>query len=207
MLAALIAVGPIALAARGGNAASESAHPAVAMTVTQIAPAPAPLATAPIELVSTVAPKVAAPVAARTQHASRSLRVEEPVRVEPAPHAIAPVILAPVQLAVPAPPIEIAREPAPAVHPSGPTMIRPDEVRRLTGEIERIDGRRIDRDGGPKRLSAVLCIDARGTVSSVKLLAPTPAWLGEALVRDLRAFTFTPYRGGAACFVRQLSVD
>jgi hypothetical protein len=86
-------------------------------------------------------------------------------------------------------------------------MIRPDEVHRLSGEIERIDGRRVDRDGGPKKLSAVLCIDPQGSVSSVKLLAATPAWLGETLVRDLRAFTFTPYRGGAACFVRQLAID
>ncbi|MEP6865535.1 MAG: hypothetical protein ABJE66_33250 [Deltaproteobacteria bacterium] len=32
----------------------------------------------------------------------------------------------------------------------------------------------------------MLCIDARGTVGSVELLAATPAWLGETLVRDLR---------------------
>jgi hypothetical protein len=85
-------------------------------------------------------------------------------------------------------------------------MIAPDRVRQISGAIERVDRRRLDRDGGPAHLSAVLCIDPAGAVTSVKLVQDVPAWLRESLVRDLRSFTFTPYTGGAACFARQLAI-
>jgi hypothetical protein len=38
------------------------------------------------------------------------------------------------------------------------------------------------------------------------LLADEPGWLVAALGRDLRTFRFTPYPGGAACFVRQFAI-
>jgi serine/threonine-protein kinase len=207
VLAVAIVIAPIALAARGGHAASERARAAVAMTVTQIEPAPA---AAPV--VIEPAPVIAKPAASAvpaTVHVRRAPRAVRPVQREEVAEVVAAPALAVVASIATLPAPTLVPAPAPVAVPraAGPTMIRPDEVRRLSGEIERIDGRRVDRDGGPTKLSAVLCIDARGIVSSVKLLAATPAWLGETLVRDLRAFRFTSYRGGAACFVRQLAID
>jgi hypothetical protein len=213
VLAAAIVVAPIALAARGKP--SEPPHPAVAMTVTQIEPAPT-VAVAPVavQAIPVAAPQARTiePPAAHGRRAPRVVRSEElakPVEVAKSIEIAKPIEPVAIVASIAAPLPVIAATPVPVTVPraAGPMMIRPDEVRRTSGAIERIDGRRVDRDGGPKKLSAVLCIDARGTVSSVKLLAPTPAWLGETLVRDLRAFTFTPYRSGAACFVRQLSID
>lgn len=203
VLAVAIVAGPIALAARGKT--SEPVHGPVAMTVTAIEPAVQPVV-APVPVALRIAaPRVAPVNITRVHHIPRPPHEEEPAKPMAAITAapIAPVT--PAAIEVVAEPVVIA--PLPAPRASGPTMIRPDEVRRTSGEIERIDGRRVERDGGPKKLSAVLCIDARGGVSSVKLLASTPAWLGEILIRDLRAFRFTPYAGGPACFVRPLQID
>jgi hypothetical protein len=93
---------------------------------------------------------------------------------------------------------------APAAH--GPITIPPDRVTWISGEIERVDRKRLERDGGVLKLSAVLCIDERGAVRSVRLLADEPAWLVASLDRDLHTFRFTPYPGGAACFVRRVAI-
>jgi len=231
VLAAAIAIAPIALAARGRDVPREAAHAPVTMTVTHVEPTTPPVAASAVGPVALpVASLPAPPIVAHVHRTPRPVRGEEvakpsdsvarPIAVKVIDNVRPVTALAPpiasdpsgasgAMSASPEAEVRGLAFPPPVAAPAhiGPTMIRPDEVRRLSGEIGRIDGRRVERDGGPNKLAALLCIDARGSVSSVKLLAETPAWLGADLVRDLRAFTFTPYRGGPACFVRQLSID
>jgi Protein kinase domain len=207
-VAAAIAIAPLILATRG-HASTTAAMPSITMVqsppahrIVRIDPMQSPLVTREIVVPvvatrTTAARAVAIPIRSSppalpvVQTRVQELPVVEPV--EPV-HAAAPVI---------SPPIA---EAPPVAKPKLPSTIPPDRVRQLSGAIERVDRRRLDRDGGPSRLSAVLCIDAAGTVTSVKLMQDVPAWLRESLVRDLRSFTFTPYTGGAACFVRQLAI-
>jgi hypothetical protein len=88
--------------------------------------------------------------------------------------------------------------------------VPPDRVHLIAGHISRVDRRRLDQEAVAHRLSAILCIDTRGQVTSAKLLRDLPAWLHDMLVRDLRTFQFSPYQvagtASAACFVRQLAI-
>jgi hypothetical protein len=210
-VAAAIVIAPLVLATRGQATATAAVMPAITMASSPpvqrsvlIDPAP-PLVVAEREIV--------VPMVARRATAARAVAI--PTRTAPPPivsnapthEELPPAALEPADPvhAIAAPAV-VATIAAPPPRPLGPTTIPPGRVRQLSGAIERVDRRRLDRDGGPAHLSAVLCIDPAGAVTSVKLMQDVPAWLRESLVRDLRSFTFTPYSAGAACFVRQLAI-
>lgn len=213
-IAAAIVIAPIVVLARGGDKATPA--PAAVMTVTPIAgEAPAPLVERPVVVAREVVATVTRPRAHLAHLRAREEAVAPP---RPTPKHEAPGStegsagsaeittphVAPPRIEVaPPPPIVV---PAPPPVARGPITIPPDRVRWISGEIGRVDRKRLERDGGVPRLSAVLCIDATGAVSSVKLLADEPSWLATVLDRDLRTFRFTPYPHGAACFVRQVSI-
>jgi serine/threonine protein kinase len=156
----------------------------------------------------------AAPVASRrTQRASSPSRIhatssesvfEAPADATPL-QASAPADTT----ALPSPPAAIGR--VQASQRLEPIVIPPDRVRALSGQIGHVDLRRLEHEGVGRRFSAILCIDTRGAVASVKLLGDAPEWLRDALVHDLRTFRFTPYRVDdeprPACFVRRLLID
>jgi len=203
-IAAAIVIAPFVVAAHGGK--PQAVEKAAAVTITPIAPAPA--MTAPMEpmvVAREVAPAPharprAARARARQEIAVRPDAPSAPVAGGPTSPPVAPPV-AQIAAVVPTPTVPVATTVA-----RGPVTIAPDRVRWISGEIGRVDRTRLERDGGAAKLSAVLCIDERGAVSSVRLLADEPAWLRATLDHDLRTFRFTPYPAGAACFVRQVAI-
>jgi hypothetical protein len=61
----------------------------------------------------------------------------------------------------------------------------------------------------PKSLAAKICIDERGTVSSVQVLKVTGE-LAQAFARSIRGWRYTAYREGGvatpACFVNSFAL-
>jgi hypothetical protein len=106
----------------------------------------------------------------------------------------------------------IALPPVPEPEPSGPEMIRPDQVKRVSGSIPPLDHDRFvsERlsDLGP--VTALVCIDDHGAVTSARIVGIVPSWVRDTVGGALRLFRFTPYvsRGAPrpACFTRRLAV-
>ena len=126
--------------------------------------------------------------------------VQEPVAAAPPaidetvaePAALPPVTV----VAIPAPP------PAPPAPIVGPVNVAPGAVAKLSGPTPNVTT--ISAAALPERISAKLCIDAAGGVTSAELLVPVASAPAAEIIGALRHWRYTPYKldgaPHAACF-------
>jgi eukaryotic-like serine/threonine-protein kinase len=118
--------------------------------------------------------------------------------VAPTPVAPKPATPTPAIVAVPRP----TALPAPAA-PAGPVPVSSAAVKRLSGEAPNLRTGRMD--DLPKVISAKLCIDTSGTVSSVNIIQAIDSRFVKELQATLKKWKYAPYllNGAArpACFV------
>jgi hypothetical protein len=115
--------------------------------------------------------------------------------------------------ALPIPPVSMpVLAPEPESKPTAPEMIRPDQVKRVSGAIPPLDHDRFvsERLGDLGPVTALVCIDDHGAVTSARIVGTMPDWVRDTVAGGLRSFRFTPYvsRGEArpACFTRRIAV-
>ena len=117
-----------------------------------------------------------------------------PVTPTPAPIRPAPIVPAITQ------PI---KQPITPPAPTGPVNVSSAAVKRLSGEAPNLRTQRMDEL--PKVISAKVCIDTKGTVSSVSIIQSIDQRFVKELQSTLRAWKYAPYviNGAprAACFV------
>lgn len=136
----------------------------------------------------------------------------EPADPEPAPEPAKPAA-AQASLEVPAPstPSEMkaleatelpkVQTPARSRRSAAPVTIPPTRVRKVSGDLPIVSAR---KGTVPAQSSAKLCIDARGSVTSVEMLTKMPRRAERELQRAFRGWHYTPYveggRAAPACF-------
>jgi serine/threonine protein kinase len=91
---------------------------------------------------------------------------------------------------------------------SGPVLVAPNDVTRLSGTIPTVA--KSKRGEVPPVVSAKVCIDAAGRVSSVDVLTKLERMTAIDLTNALKGWTYAPYKKGGtpvpACFVVSLRV-
>jgi hypothetical protein len=143
----------------------------------------------------------------RDDHKRDRARYRAPILAAPEPHAAgaddrlvaaaAPVMTAP----SPAPPPVSAPPPVP--RKLEPVLVPPNAVSKRSGSVPTLRA----RDGAevPRMISAQLCIDDGGRVTSAKLISKVPDELSGTLIDALESWRYRPYRDDtgahrAACF-------
>jgi hypothetical protein len=127
-----------------------------------------------------------------------------PAWTQPEPAPSAPVVATPAPEPAVAKPMPAA--PAPAkVAAAGPSIISPKLVHKLAGDAPQIIMDHYDGDDLPATITAKLCIDTGGHVTSAVLLGKVQASrLGNEIAATLRTWTYAPYSkdgtATAACF-------
>jgi serine/threonine protein kinase len=132
-----------------------------------------------------------------------------PTQPVTAPPPAAPAITTPAPVAVPppAPPtLAPAARPPPtpaAAKPSGPVVIPPSAVSRTSGSVPSLSTR--GGDALPAAISAKVCIDHGGAVTSAKVLSKIADDLKRKLETAIHTWRYSPYKHSgtavAACFV------
>jgi hypothetical protein len=106
---------------------------------------------------------------------------------------------APATRNAPAPPLAPS---APAARENRPVMVSGDKVQRRSGTLPQLEAAK--RGELPDRIKALLCIDTRGAVTSVKLYDKLRAPVRVELEQALRAWRYVPYQENGkavdACF-------
>jgi serine/threonine protein kinase len=149
-------------------------------------------------------------------------QLPEPMPIIP----VAPVV--PPDAAVEAPPpvipppvphVEPPKPPVPAVvpvvppHPTAPVIIAPSAVTKLSGDVPKLSTSTAGlggahRDALPAFISAKVCIDPAGSVTSVDPLGKLDRDVRQDLINGLRSWRYAPYKKAgaalAACFVVSL---
>jgi eukaryotic-like serine/threonine-protein kinase len=145
--------------------------------------------------IGTTAKRAEPPIASGSATLPPIAKLPEPVTVRPAPAQPTPI--APVAV-VPKP------TPLPAVAvPAAPVPVAVSVVKRLSGDAPNL--RTLRMDELPKIISAKICIDPKGAVSSVSILQTIEPRFVRELQKTLQRWRYAPYtiNGAArsACFV------
>jgi hypothetical protein len=110
-----------------------------------------------------------------------------------------PVRDVPVTRRAPAPPPAPS---APVARENRPVMVSGDKVQRRSGTLPQLEAAK--RGELPDRIKALLCIDTRGSVTSVKLYDKLRAPVRAELEKALKAWRYAPYQENGkavdACF-------
>lgn len=113
--------------------------------------------------------------------------------------AVKPVVAAPIVPAITAP----VRVPTPPPAPVGPVTVSASAVKRLSGDLPNL--RTLRTDDLPKVISAKLCIDTSGKVTSVNIIQQLEQRFVKDLQSTLKGWKYAPYlldgSVRAACFV------
>lgn len=113
--------------------------------------------------------------------------------------AVKPVVSAPIVPAITAP----VRVPKPPPAPVGPVTVSASAVKRLSGDLPNL--RTLRTDDLPKVISAKLCIDTSGKVTSVNIIQQLEQRFVKDLQSTLKGWKYAPYlldgAVRAACFV------
>jgi hypothetical protein len=153
-------------------------------------PAPEPAAAAPVP--APVAPPMPAAVVAEDKPAPAITRPPAPPPI-PAPPAPPATEIARAPSGQRAATMPVPREP-PAVRPTGPVkpaIVPPMAVTQVSGRVPKVKSRQMQK-GSQATLSAKLCIDAGGRVTSVTMLKSVADV--EAEVKSaLRSWRYKPY--------------
>jgi hypothetical protein len=192
--------------------------------------APAPVATALDVGSPTAAPPAAVPEAEPSSSEKRSRRrssrsddepepepppepvaEKPPVEPEPAPTVVPPRPPSLLEGELRPLPVQVKEPPKarPSKKPAAPKLIAPNLARRRSGVMPVLRGTR--SAGDLRAISAKLCLDRKGTVTSVSVLSKVDGQVKEALVRALSSWRYDPVReGGAAvpvCFATTFKVS
>src|SRR5262249_55598812 len=94
----------------------------------------------------------------------------------------------------------------PAKSSSEPVTIPPTKVSRTSGAVPSIKGSSsLAGEKIPANISAKVCIDTGGSVTSTKVLTKLPEEARSLLERSIKGWRYTPYKDGGsavpACFV------
>ena len=193
---------PLALPAepaRRGTATAASAIAAVDRKKKRsrdaVAAMPSPAAAAPRAHTAAAPPPPAAPSPAAAPAAPRT-------------PSLVPSELRPLPVPVKTPPAARARVAAAAPAAGAPVLVTPDRARRRSGSIPILRG---TRSADPIRaITAKLCVDRKGSVTSVSILSKVDAQVKNGLTDALERWRYEPIvEGGAAvpaCFATTFRV-
>jgi serine/threonine protein kinase len=159
---------------------------------------------------ATPRPSVGSPAAAADDDdlpvAVASIDAAMPVAPLPAP--VAPPIAAPTRpTPAPAPVAAPTKPAAPAATP----LISPKQVKRLSGSAPTIQTTMRATDKAPPNAAVKMCIDAKGSVTSVKVLSKIGDDIREKIERAFGDWKYTPYKApngvaSPACFVTSFAL-
>jgi hypothetical protein len=151
-----------------------------------------PPAPEPISPVAVVPPPIAEPPPAPPPAPPTNPRTVGPPAT-PAPRTVGPPSTGP----VPGNPAT----PVPGT-PATPVTVAPTAVRRISGETPTLGASRPDQM--PSVVAAKVCIDSRGTVTSVDIISKLERHTGSDLARTIRGWRYAPYKQAGtavpACF-------
>ncbi|MEZ4402956.1 MAG: protein kinase [Kofleriaceae bacterium] len=120
----------------------------------------------------------------------------------------APVVAPPIDAGVVKPPVVVKAPPPPVV--TKPVVVPPNAVRRTAGDLPRITT--IARPGQtvPSSVSAKICIDTSGGVTSASVINKVSDDVGAKLTQAIRSWRFTTYKQNGiavpACFVNTFAL-
>jgi hypothetical protein len=100
-------------------------------------------------------------------------------------------------------PVAKPATPSVAAAPAGPVPVSASQVKRLSGDAPNL--RTVRMDDLPKVISAKMCIDTSGNVSSVNIIQSIDGRFVKELQATLKRWRYAPYMvngsARAACFV------
>ena len=144
-------------------------------------------------------------------------------RITPATNEVANVV-ATLEPIIKVQPKAKAKPKAKPKPPPKPVKISASDVTKVSGDLPSIRVRNVEQDGSAlarrdqrwsnlaknKPISAYLCIDTRGRVTSVTLGSSAPARMTPTLRRALMSWRYKPYRSSGravpACFINRLQL-
>jgi PEGA domain len=129
--------------------------------------------------------------------------VTRPPPVTPSPVVPPPVVPRPPPLSTTTTPIIPVKPPQAPLVAAGPVPISSSAVKRVSGDAPNL--RTLRMDDLPKVISAKMCIDTSGSVTSVSILQSIDNRFVRELQNTLKKWRYTPYKLDgtlrAACFV------
>jgi serine/threonine protein kinase len=133
--------------------------------------------------------------------------IDAAMPVAPLPAPVAPPVAAPIR-PTPAPaPIAAPTKPA---APAATPLISPKQVKRLSGSAPTIQTTMRSTDKAPPNAAVKMCIDAKGSVTSVKVLSKISDDIREKIERAFGDWKYTPYKANGtatpACFVTSFAL-